>query len=101
MFILTKLNFINPLNTLKKMNETTTIALSAIIFTIVLLSSVMVSLSLLRTNTELEEKLTELEKLNRNQDLKIDAQRKEISFQTSLNKTLSEGLEAFTKKYKK
>lgn len=83
------------------MNETTTIALSAIIFTIVLLSSVMVSLSLLRTNTELEEKLTELEKLNRNQDLKIDAQRKEISFQTSLNKTLSEGLEAFTKKYKK
>jgi len=83
------------------MNETTTIALSAIIFTIVLLLSVMVSLSLLRTNTELEEKLTELEKLNRNKDLKIDAQRKEISFQISLNKTLSEGLEAFTKKSKK
>jgi len=83
------------------MNETTTIALSVIIFTIMLLLSVIVSLSLLRTNTELEEKLTELEKLNRNQDLKIDAQRKEISFQTSLNKTLSEGLEAFTKKSKK
>jgi len=83
------------------MNETTTIALSAIIFTIVLLLSVMVSLSLLRTNTELEEKLTELEKLNRDQDIKIDAQRKEISFQISLNKTLSEGLEAFTKKSKK
>lgn len=83
------------------MNETTTIALYVIIFTIMLLLSMMVSLSLLRTNTELEEKLTELEKLNRDQDIKIDVKNKEIEFQKQLNKTLSEGLEAFTNKSKK
>lgn len=83
------------------MNETATIALSVIIFTIMLLLSIMVSLSLLRTNTELEEKLTELEKLNSDQDIKIDVQNKEIEFQKQLNKTLSEGLEVFTKKSKK
>jgi len=90
------------------MNETTTIALSAIIFTIVLLLSVMVSLSLLRTNTELEEKLTELEQINDKQQKEINflyreinSKNKEIEFQKTVNKTLSEGLEAFTKKSRK
>jgi len=83
------------------MTETNTVALSIIILIVMLLLSITVSLSLLRTNTKLEEKLTGLEKLNTNQELKIDAQRKEINFQTNLNKTLSEGLEAFTKKSKK
>lgn len=90
------------------MNETTTIALSAIIFIILLLLSVTVSLSLLRTNTELEEKLSGIEGINAKLERKISAQAREINsqcdeilFQKQLNKTLSEGLEAFTKKSKK
>lgn len=90
------------------MNETTTITLSAIIFTIVLLLSVMVSLSLLRTNTELEEKLTDLEQINDKQQKEINflyreinSKNKEIEFQKTVNKTFSEGLEAFTNKSKK
>jgi len=90
------------------MTEKQTLIIGLVFLMVLLAISVMCLISQLKDNSDLTEANKKLVQSNTGLDYKTYSQskeiislEKEIEFQKQLNKTLSEGLEAFTKKSKK